>query len=491
MLRQAEIKVIEKHAYKEFVPTLEFSRELMEYAKEVAEKKEKLRYSAEMRNVSLAKYNDCEEKNQNFKIIESAGGIEEVGREYTKKKSRIKKFKVLKIISAALIILAVIGTAPLYFFDIYKNLIIPGGISALFILFTVIFSLTEKQAKRDIVEYYESYDFKAESDFAYVLDDYPDTESQLSILRNDLEKCEADYLEKENAFDEVYTNARQLLLKWNRTPESDEKKAEDFIKYANLASEAAEEIQKAKSSYEQGRQKLEFALEGVDERALRKLAAAARKPNYDEKHIIRELDFLTSANEKMREKGYEHGRNRAAAKLPDPVILQSQITFVEEKITDLAMKQNALALAIDTLTKSCAELRNNVSPALSRSAGESFKIITGGKYGELFVNKKLELKAEVDSNALSREIEYLSAGTRDAAYLCLRMALLDLLFDNEMPPLICDESFLRFDSSRLENLIKVLISLSRKTQIFIFTCHEREVSFLNKITEAAVVSMKT
>ena len=485
-LRQAEIKVIEKHAYKDFVPTLEFSRELMEYAKQVGEKKEKLQYSAELRNISLSKYNDCEEKNKNFKVIESAGGIEEVGREYTNKKSKVKSLKIFKILAAALVILTVLGAAGLYIADIFTNLIISGGVAVLFSLFIVIFAAMEKQAKRDIVEFYESYDFKNESDFAYVLDDYPDTEAQLSILQNDLDKCEADFLEKENAFDEVYAGARQLLLKWNRTPESDDKKAEDFIKYANLASEAAEEIQRAKTVYGQSKQKLELILEGVDERALRKLAAAARKPNYDEKHIIRELDFLTKANETMREKGYEHSRNNAAAKLPDPVILQSQTEFVDEKITDLTTKQNALALAIDILTQSCAELRNNVSPSLSRAAGESFKIITGGKYGELFVDKKLELKAEEDTNVLSREIEYLSAGTRDAAYLCLRMALLDLLFDNEMPPLICDESFLRFDASRLENLIKVLVSLSRKTQIFIFTCHEREVNYLNKITETAV-----
>jgi uncharacterized protein YhaN len=191
----------------------------------------------------------------------------------------------------------------------------------------------------------------------------------------------------------------------------------------------------------------------------------------------------------MRERGYEHNKNNPAAKLPDPAILQSQISFCDEKIADLAAKQNALALAISTLTESCAELRNNVSPNLSRSAGESFKIITGGKYGELFVDKDLELKAEED--VISREIEYLSAGTRDAAYLCLRMALLDLLFETEMPPLVCDESFLRFDAARLENLLRVLVSLSRKTQIFIFTCHEREVSFLGKMTEAAIIMVKT
>ena len=495
-LKQAELKVIEKHAHNDFVPTMEFSRSLMECAKQVAEKKEKLRLSAEQHNISLIKYNDCDEKNKNFKIIENAGGIEEIGGEYIRKKNRARRFKTLKVSSAVLSVLALAGGTGLYLLDIFTNITVMAAAALVFVIFGAAFTFAEKRAKLAIVEYYEMFDFKTESDFAYVLDDYPDTEAQLSILQNDLDKCGADVLEKEKAFDESYSAARELLLKWNRTPESDDKKAEDFIKYAKLASEAAEEIQKAQAIYEQYKQKVDLMLEGVDERALRKLAAAARKPNYDENHIVRQLGFLDEANRKMRAQGNEHSKNLSPAKLPDPVILQSQIKFLDSKIEELTVKQNALALAIDTLAYSCAELRNSVSPALSSAAGESFKLITGNKYEELFVGSNLEMIFE-DAAALRRSVDYLSAGTRDAAYLCLRMALLDLLFESEMPPLICDESFLRLDSSRLENLTKVLGALSRKTQIFLFTCHERELNFFNSMRDidgrfdTAVLTMNT
>ena len=483
-LKQAELKIIEKHAHEDFVPDMKFSRALLDCAKQVSEKKDKLQSSNEQYNISLTKYNDCEEKNKNFKIIENAGGIDEIGTEYMKKKNREKAGKILKVLSLVFFIPALLGSAALYYFEIYDNIIVMAGASFSFIILSIIFASVGKRAKRDIIEYYEMFDFKSEADFAYVLDDYPDTEAQLSTLRDDLDKCGADVREKENAFDEVYSEARELLLKWNRTPESDDKKADDFIKYANLASEAAEEIQKARTIYEQYKQKLDFMLESVDERALRKLAASSRKPSYDEKQIMRELDLLDKQNQGMREKGNEHSKSIAAAKLPDPVILQSQIGFFDDKIADLTMKQNALALAIETLAQSCAELRDNVSPALSRSAGESFKIITGNKYEDLFVDGKLDMIFE-DANMLKHSVEYLSAGTRDAAYLCLRMALLDLLFESEMPPFICDEPFLRLDNSRLENLTRVLGALSRKTQIFLFTCHDREVNFFSSMKETA------
>jgi len=488
-LRQAEQKTIEKHAHGEFVPTMEFSRSLLDYAGQISEKKEKLRRSSEEHNISLIKYTECAEKSKNFKVIENAGGVEEIGAEYVKKKSTAKNLRMMKILSAAFLVLSLAGNIALYFSGIFTNLIVFGTATAVFTLLTVIFTVLGKRTKADIVEYYEMFDFKSESDFAYVLDDYPDTEAQLSILQHDLDKCSADVLEKQKVFDEVYSDARELLLQWNRTPESDDKKAEDFIKYANLASEAAEEIQRAKNLYEQHKQKLDATLESVDERALRKLAAAARKPNYDENDIKRKLDFLDKRNRNIREKGHEQsGKSSALTKLPDPSILKSQSGFIDDKIADLTTKQNALSIAIDALAQSCIELRNSVSPALSKTAGEYFKIITGSKYEDLFIDAKMDMNFE-DSAALKRSVDYLSAGTRDAAYLCLRMALLDLLFENDMPPLICDESFLRMDNTRLENLAKILLVLSRKTQIFLFTCHERELKLFSSMTEAGILTM--
>jgi len=63
-----------------------------------------------------------------------------------------------------------------------------------------------------------------------------------------------------------------------------------------------------------------------------------------------------------------------------------------------------------------------------------------------------------------------------------------LLFESEMPPLVCDESFSNLDSRRLDNLLKVLTAISKKTQVFVFTCHEREVSAFKNI-DAVVMSM--
>lgn len=500
-LKEAAERTVERYAHINdelgtvFVPDMDYSRKLMEMASQISEKKEKLQSAVEQRNISLAKYNDISEKNTSFKIIEAAGGIEDIGEEYAKMKNSAGIAGVLKTASIILSVFLAVVAATVYFmnvFDLFGNIII-FALPVLSSAGIPLFASSEKRKKIEIEEFYKSFDFNTENDFAYVLDDYPDTEAQLMILKDDLEMCENTVLERETAFDEIYTSARELLLKWNRTPESDEKKADDFIKYANMASEAAEEIQKSRHMYEQYKTRLDSMLENIDERELKRLAAVARKPNADEKHLARELDFVIKKNESMHAKEHEIGKNIAmvSAKLPDPVILQSQIEFLNDKIEDLTTKQNALSLAIDTLVQSCSELRNSIAPRLSEAAGNAFKLITGGRYENLFVDKNLELDINDTANELKRSIEYLSGGTRDAAYLCLRMALLDILFDSEMPPLICDESFANLDSSRLENLMKVLTALSRKTQIFIFTCHERETNMFKNNTDAMIFSMNT
>ena len=480
-------KVAAKYSHEGFVPDMEFSRQLLDAAEHVSEKKEKLRANSEQRTMSLTKYNDCLDRNRSFKIIESAGGIEEVGEEYMKLKKSAETAGTVKLICAVLIFVSLVGAGVLFFMKILTSPLIFGFVP-LFLVCALLSGQSEKKKRSVISDYYSQFDFKTENDFAYVLDDYSDTEAQLEILKTDLDEYENIVLASEKDFEEIYSSARDLLLKWNRTPEGDEKTPGDFIKYSRLASEAAEEIQKAQAIYEQYKVKLDAMLEGNDEKELRKLAAAARKPGYDEKQIAKELEFLSKAGTSLKEKESDIGKNIAAisAKLPDPVILESQIIFLEEKISELTLKHNALRLAIDTLVYSCNDLKNSIAPRLSESAGNLFKRITGERYEDLIADKNLNL--EVTENTMKRKLEQFSAGTKDAAYLCLRMALLDLLFEEEMPPLICDESFFRLDSRRLESLLKVFDALSRKTQVFVFSCHEREANAFKKIG-AAVMTM--
>ena len=98
--------------------------------------------------------------------------------------------------------------------------------------------------------------------------------------------------------------------------------------------------------------------------------------------------------------------------------------------------------------------------------------VSGGAYPILRTNKELALSVESDGFSVSSE--QLSAGTRDAAYLCLRLALMERLFRDELPPLLLDESLCQLDDKRASGALTALASFGDSAQCLLFTCHTRE-----------------
>ncbi|MBX9723536.1 MAG: hypothetical protein K2X81_19175, partial [Candidatus Obscuribacterales bacterium] len=66
----------------------------------------------------------------------------------------------------------------------------------------------------------------------------------------------------------------------------------------------------------------------------------------------------------------------------------------------------------------------------------------------------------------------LSEGTRDQLYLSLRLASLEnYLIHHEAIPFIADDLLVNFDNERAVATIKILQSLSNRTQVIFFTHH--------------------
>jgi uncharacterized protein YhaN len=63
-------------------------------------------------------------------------------------------------------------------------------------------------------------------------------------------------------------------------------------------------------------------------------------------------------------------------------------------------------------------------------------------------------------------------------YLSLRLAMAELVYEGRRVPLFLDEAFSSYDEKRLKSVLDYLRSVSDKYQIFIFTCHRRELEIL-------------
>ena len=68
-------------------------------------------------------------------------------------------------------------------------------------------------------------------------------------------------------------------------------------------------------------------------------------------------------------------------------------------------------------------------------------------------------------------MENYSTGIIGCIDLCMRLALVDALFEGEQPFLILDDPFVDFDDMHLQEARKLIKEIAKNKQIIYFVCH--------------------
>ena len=136
----------------------------------------------------------------------------------------------------------------------------------------------------------------------------------------------------------------------------------------------------------------------------------------------------------------------------------------------------AIDLALETMTKLSATIRDSFGLYLNKTASELISGITGGIYDSMSVDESLNVFMNTRTRLVP--VEQVSSGTMDQIYLALRLAAAKLIQpEGDYMPLIFDDSFVLYDEDRLHTALK-----RRKKaypgQIIIFTCHQREAQMM-------------
>lgn len=162
------------------------------------------------------------------------------------------------------------------------------------------------------------------------------------------------------------------------------------------------------------------------------------------------------------------------------VEITEEIEKVSNKIKQYEKEVKAINLAIDVLNESIDEVRKTIGPALNKGIADVFLSLTDGKYKEIKLDENYEMMVRGESELFKGS--YLSNGAFDQLYLSLRIALIEILFQNEKYSMILDDAFVQYDNKRREAAIK-LINNRIKGQTLIFTCHtiEKEIMLKNNI----------
>ena len=164
---------------------------------------------------------------------------------------------------------------------------------------------------------------------------------------------------------------------------------------------------------------------------------------------------------------------RASLEAADnPEELKKEINALTEKTDSEEQFCRAADVAMSVLQDSFAELRRNYGSALEQKSGEIFGGLTGGRYKSVQISKAFDISVEKNDAFGGKELDYLSSGTVDQAYLSLRLALSSLMFEgSENLPILLDDALTQYDDNRAKTALEYLKKYAENGQIIMFTCH--------------------
>lgn len=218
----------------------------------------------------------------------------------------------------------------------------------------------------------------------------------------------------------------------------------------------------------------------------------------DEKEVMKELELIDSlgleagmTSEELdrrlkenaaREVTLTEAIGEASRSLSDAsagamnlISAEDELLSLEDEAASLEKREKSLKLALEVIRESYREFRKGYSPELDKRVSRIFREMTGTDrsvgVSEFFSMEYLE-------DGFKREGAFLSKGTYEQLYLALRLATCDMMFGENVVPLIMDEPFVHYHKERLERALDYLSERSESRQHIIFTCHEREIDYL-------------
>lgn len=152
--------------------------------------------------------------------------------------------------------------------------------------------------------------------------------------------------------------------------------------------------------------------------------------------------------------------------------LNEQEEIVEsesEKQQEYKERLNILKKTIELLQSAKNELSKKYAGSISSAFERYSQIFFGGNSQQFLISPDLNLT--VNREGVGRAAELFSEGQRSVMDVCLRLSLIDAMFEREKPFLILDDPFASMDDDNFKKSAELLKKIGSEIQIVYFTCH--------------------
>lgn len=167
------------------------------------------------------------------------------------------------------------------------------------------------------------------------------------------------------------------------------------------------------------------------------------------------------------------GYNRTIADLQekyDEWMEQKELLAVKkDQLTEMKEKYKHIEQARTFLTEAKESLIMKYTGPIYNSFREYYALLSTRAAENYHID--VNTKITVDECGKQRETSVLSAGYQDMIGFCLRLSLVDAMYQKEAPVLIMDDPFINLDEEKARAAMGLLEKAAEKYQIIYFTCH--------------------
>jgi len=165
----------------------------------------------------------------------------------------------------------------------------------------------------------------------------------------------------------------------------------------------------------------------------------------------------------------------AEAQLEDLASLDEWAQSLRDKAQRLQHFEAAITLARQSIEERTREAHQKFARRLTDYASRTLDGITDGRYIDLRVDPAtLAVRVRAPETGAIVDIDRLSAGTREQAYLVVRLAMVRMFAEGlETTPIVLDDPFAYWDEERIARGLPILQAFARDGQLILFTTSHR------------------
>jgi len=158
-----------------------------------------------------------------------------------------------------------------------------------------------------------------------------------------------------------------------------------------------------------------------------------------------------------------------------------ELNFLEDELARLKNEYIEAEYNFELISKTMGYLevaKNNYSSRYLGPIKDKFReyvhILNGLEDGNIpaeSLDIDIDLNVFIREGAIVKGEETLSTGYKDLVGVCTRFALIDVMYQKELPIVILDDPFVNLDETKILNGVELIKEISKKYQVIYFTCH--------------------